>query len=609
MDEETLDRMRATAQANLGREVPDLNNFFLLDVPRGSDPAEWMDALNRLAEVELAFPKPLPAPSPVEAALASCLLPGDLTQHQGYLLPATDGIDAQFLRTLGHAGQNVHLVDLEYGWNREHLDLPAVTLIVPPRQRPLFEFPDHGTAVLGVLTSLDNGFGTTGGATGASFGIAPAITSPAFSEVVVFQHAVAGLAAGDVVLIELQFTGPNVSGTHDGYVPVEWDFAMYASILVAVGNGIHVVEAAGNGPGENLDDPVYDAGHAPFRRENDSGAILVGAGGVPAAFGGVTPDRSRFGFSNFGSRLDLQGWGALVATAGYGDVYDDEGVNLYYTLRFSGTSSASAIVAVAATLLEDFHEARFGTALTPAELRSVLVETGSPQLDGFRPASERIGPRPDLRAAACRFDSASPRIDCPAEVTVEAASPAGVPASDPVLAAFLDGVSVSDDVDPHPTVTSDAPTSFPLGTTAVTFTATDACGNRATCQGTVSIVDRTPPALALALGRTTLWPPNHRLAPIDVRASVSDAVDPSPILVLESITCDEPDQSAEKGDEPCDVQDAALGTHDLRVLLRSERLGRGDGRTYTLTYSARDRSGNETETRVTVTVPHDRGGG
>src|SRR5262245_44331783 len=45
-DEATLDRLRAAAEGNLGREIADLNSFFFLDVPRGSDPVEWMDALN-----------------------------------------------------------------------------------------------------------------------------------------------------------------------------------------------------------------------------------------------------------------------------------------------------------------------------------------------------------------------------------------------------------------------------------------------------------------------------------------------------------------------------------------------------------------------------------
>lgn len=63
-DEATLDRLRARAQANLGREIADLNNFFLLDVPPGHDAASWMDALNLLDEVELAFPAGLAVEPP-----------------------------------------------------------------------------------------------------------------------------------------------------------------------------------------------------------------------------------------------------------------------------------------------------------------------------------------------------------------------------------------------------------------------------------------------------------------------------------------------------------------------------------------------------------------
>src|SRR5262249_36556248 len=152
--------------------------------------------------------------------------------------------------------------------------------------------------------------------------------------------------AGDVILLEQQIPGP---GGQSAPVAVEWDKANYNAIVIAVGNGIHVVEAAGNGY-QNLDGSAYthgNGGHHPFMPGMDSGALLVGAGGAP----GVLPappalpdDRSRLDFSNYGSRVDLQGWGELVVTTGYGDFYNAEGTNLFYT-NFSGTSSASAIMA------------------------------------------------------------------------------------------------------------------------------------------------------------------------------------------------------------------------------------------------------------------------
>uniref|UniRef100_UPI004048E955 HYR domain-containing protein n=1 Tax=Mariniflexile sp. TaxID=1979402 RepID=UPI004048E955 len=43
------------------------------------------------------------------------------------------------------------------------------------------------------------------------------------------------------------------------------------------------------------------------------------------------------------------------------------------------------------------------------------------------------------------------------------------------------------------TLTNNAPLSFPLGTTTVTWTATDASGNTATCEQTVTVTDNMPP--------------------------------------------------------------------------------------------------------------------
>ena len=47
---------------------------------------------------------------------------------------------------------------------------------------------------------------------------------------------------------------------------------------------------------------------------------------------------------------------------------------------------------------------------------------------------------------------------------------------------------------------------------------------------------------------------------------------------------------------------------EITLNLRAERDGNGDERLYTITLTATDTSGNEPQTSVTVTVPHDQEG-
>ncbi|MBL7142859.1 MAG: right-handed parallel beta-helix repeat-containing protein [Phycisphaerae bacterium] len=84
-------------------------------------------------------------------------------------------------------------------------------------------------------------------------------------------------------------------------------------------------------------------------------------------------------------------------------------------------------------------------------------------------------------------DTTPPEISCPGDTTI--VGPDGVPVDDERIQTFLDGASATDNCDPDPTITHNAPDVFPPGDTVVTFTATDASGNSSTCQSTVRIVD------------------------------------------------------------------------------------------------------------------------
>ncbi len=204
-------------------------------------------------------------------------------------------------------------------------------------------------------------------------------------------------------------------------------------------------------------------------------------------------------------------------------------------------------------------------------------------------------------------DTTPPVITCPADVTVEQESAAGTVV--PLTATATDICDA--DVD----ITSDELAIYPLGTTTVTFTATDDSGNSASCATTVTVVDTTPPEISVTVSPDTLWPPNHKMVDIAATVTVSDICDAAPSVVLTSVTSNEPDNDQGKPSDPQDSTsgdgntvndiDAGIGTEDYEFQLRAERAGAGDGRVYTIIYEVTDASGNSAIAIATVVVPHD----
>jgi hypothetical protein len=157
------------------------------------------------------------------------------------------------------------------------------------------------------------------------------------------------------------------------------------------------------------------------------------------------------------------------------------------------------------------------------------------------------------------------------------------------------------------TVACDPGGPYGLGTTDVTVVCSDQETTTVVCHAIVE--DATPPEILVALDPTELWPPNHRL--IDVHADViaTDTCSTT-TAVLESITSSEPDNAVGNGDGNTvnDIQEADIGTNDFDFLLRAERAGSGEGRVYTVSYTATDSTGNQTTAEATVLVPHDKDG-
>jgi hypothetical protein len=204
-----------------------------------------------------------------------------------------------------------------------------------------------------------------------------------------------------------------------------------------------------------------------------------------------------------------------------------------------------------------------------------------------------------LKGPLSIVDTLAPAITAPANVTAECTGASGTGVT-------LGTATASDSCWNSVTISNNAPSAFSLGSTTVTWTATDGSGNTATATQTVTIQDTVAPTLSVSLTPSLLWPANHKLIDIHVNATATDVCDSTPAIHLVSITSNEPDEGLGDGDMPGDVAGAAFGTDDRDFQLRAERSGLGTGRVYTITYEAVDDSGNTTVQQLTVTVPRDQ---
>lgn len=254
----------------------------------------------------------------------------NFTPRQLYLDAAPAGIDAEFAwQQQGGSGAGVKVIDLEWGWRFTHEDLKVNQGgVIAGNNSSSLPSENHGTAVIGEISGDRNNFGITGICPDANIR-AVSFSMPSATAI---QKAADKLDAGDLMLLEIHRPGPrfNFQSRQDqrGYIAIEWWPDDYAAIRYAVSRGIIVVEAAGNGA-ENLDDHLYDVRpngfpntwKNPFDTANpSSNAVVVGAGAPPPGTHGRDhgPDRSRLDFSNFGARIDTQGWGREVTNTGYG---------------------------------------------------------------------------------------------------------------------------------------------------------------------------------------------------------------------------------------------------------------------------------------------------
>ena len=115
-------------------------------------------------------------------------------------------------------------------------------------------------------------------------------------------------------------------------------------------------------------------------------------------------------------------------------------------------------------------------------------------------------------------------------------------------------------------------------------------------------------------GPTKLWPPNHKYRTVTISANESH---PAPFSFTDTVSSDEGELAPGSGHTVADAAPPAGGGSGVGPdsasqshMLRAERTGSGDGRTYTIDVDAKfDAGATDCKATFTVTVPHDLRGG
>jgi Subtilase family/Secretion system C-terminal sorting domain len=384
---EKFEEMATNAIKNTGSSasVERLQNIYCLSLynPNNQRLLELAQKLEALKGVAYCTLSPVsPVKPPMDIAPETPLFENEQT----YIGP--EGVNMAYAWNMGLTGQDINVRDVEYGLNTLHEDLNSVPAFLEPGMVVSpdagIEYTEHGTAVAGIVLGDKGSYGISGMAYNINeFILYPEWTNTGYDRYDAVWKSINNSSEGDVILFEMQMPGTDTDISYpENYVPAEYDNAIWDLTKAATDAGIIIVSAAGNGS-QDLDSPDY----TDYLLRGNSGAIVVGAG---------TPDsfRERLYFSTFGSRVDVQGWGTNVLTSGYGIYYSiDNDFNQGY-IMFGGTSSATPIVASCVIVLQSYYHSLTDSYLTPAQMRTLLQETGLQQS-----GSENIGPLPYMPAA------------------------------------------------------------------------------------------------------------------------------------------------------------------------------------------------------------------
>jgi hypothetical protein len=236
------------------------------------------------------------------------------------------------------------------------------------------------------------------------------------------------------------------------------------------------------------------------------------------------------------------------------------------------------VIPIAATLRNQKGAIRF--LLTPSDSDGLLSRV---TLGGFNIVS--------VPEATC-----TPHINAPQSLTVM--SGAGATSCSVVVSDVVLGVATQTSNCPGlDIIRAGVPPNniFPVGTTNITYTATEAGGNTATSTQTVTVVDNTAPSIgSVSVDPPELWPANHKMVDVSVNYIATDNCG-AVTTAISSVASNEPTR---------DDDMVIVNSHLVR--LRAERLGKGDGRIYTIRITAVDSHGNSSSQNVIVRVLHNQ---
>ena len=229
-------------------------------------------------------------------------------------------------------------------------------------------------------------------------------------------------------------------------------------------------------------------------------------------------------------------------------------------------------------------------------------------------ATDRAGQQGLCSATIIVEVNSPPTVSCPQPVTLNCSSPNGTPHTLTATVSDVDGDAISGSwrvngvavqpIDLPAGQTSADITlsrSWPLGTSNVEVEVSDGPSAPVSCTTTVTVVDTTPPVVTCNVTRSMLWPPNHKLLPVGLTATVTDACSGNGTATVEVWGDEDDEMPTGDGNHAPDADAIASGT----LRLRSERRGDADGRVYLIIAQSMDGGANvATSACCTVTVPH-----